>query len=225
MTRAGFGLRASGLGRIVLVLVLVLVLDRRAHADPSNTTLVYVGLGMAPVDYLAGVSLHEGSHGLAAWLVGADVEELHVFPPGIDPHSQRFRFGWTYVRGLRDDGDKVFFYLAPKISDLALLGGFAALVYTGAWPSDRYGQLALTVVGTGLWVDFAKDVVPLGRGDDVSIALQVAGISGWREVSVRLLYAAADVGLAFVVAHGYDRTFDHAPTSTALTLPLFTTRF
>ncbi|HTR50015.1 MAG TPA: hypothetical protein VMJ10_04855 [Kofleriaceae bacterium] len=215
------GLRAL----IGLALALGLALGKTAHADPSNTTLVYVGLGMAPVDYLAGVSLHEGSHGLAAWLVGADVEDVHVFPPGIDPHVHRFRFGWTYVRGLHGDGDKTFFYLAPKISDLALLGGFAALVYTSAWPSNRYGQLALTVVGTGLWVDFAKDVVPLGRGDDVSIALQVAGISGWHELGVRLLYAAADVGLAFVVAHGYERTFDRAPTSTALTLPLFAKQF
>ncbi|HEY1558574.1 MAG TPA: hypothetical protein VGF94_27310 [Kofleriaceae bacterium] len=224
MSRAGLGPRASGLG--LLVLVLVLVLDRKAHADPSNATLVYVGLAAAPIDYLGGVSLHEGSHALAAKLVGADVDELHVFPPGIDPHVHRFRFGWTYVRGLKSDGDKVVFYFAPKITDLVLLGGFAALVYTSAWPGNRYGQLALTVAGTGLWVDFAKDVIPLGRGDDVSMGLGYAHLTGWqRELPVRLLYAAADVALAFVVARGYERTFERAPTTTAHTVPVFALAF
>ena len=44
-----------------------------------------------------------------------------------------------------------------------LLGGFAALVFTSAWPSNKYGELALTVGATGLWVDFAKDVVVTSR--------------------------------------------------------------
>jgi hypothetical protein len=135
-------------------LVILALLAGSASAEPDNETLVYVGLAMAPPTYVAGVSLHEGSHALAAKLVGADVEELHLFPPGIDPHTNTFRFGWTYVRGLSSRRERAFFYVAPKITDAALLGGFAALVFTGAWPHNRYGQLALTVGATGLWVDF-----------------------------------------------------------------------
>lgn len=213
--------------RAVLVLVLVLgsSSSRSAHADPSDRTLVYVGLALAPPTYLAGVSWHEGSHALAAELVGADVDELHVFPPGFDPHIHKFRFGWTYVHGLRTRGQRVFFYVAPKITDLVLLGGFAALLYTGAWPGNRYAELALTVGATGAWVDFAKDVVLLSPTNDVSLALANACLGGWRQLPVRLLYAAADVGLAFVVWHGYERTFDRAPTSTAMMLPILSARF
>jgi hypothetical protein len=197
----------------------------RAHADPSDRTLLYVGLAMAPPTYLAGVSLHEGSHALAAVVVGAEVDELHLFPPGVDPSVHKFRFGWTYVHGLQTRGERVFFYIAPKITDVALLGGFAALVLTDAWPHNRYGQLALTVGATGLWIDFAKDVVLFSPYNDVSLALANACLTGWRQVPVRLLYAAADVGLAFLVWRGYERTFDRTLGTTTMTMPLFVAHF
>jgi hypothetical protein len=197
-----------------------------ADADPSDRTLVYVGLAMAPPTYIAGVSLHEGSHALAAKLVGAEVDEVHLFPPGIDPQVHKFRFGWTYVHGLRTRRQRVLFYVAPKIVDLTLLGGFAALVLTDAWPHNRYGQLALTVGATGLWVDFAKDVVLFSPVNDVSLALHNACLTGWRQVPVRLLYAAADVSLALLVARGYERTFDRSATTGATTMvPLLSASF
>ena len=193
----------------------------QARADPSNRDLVYVGLALTPPTYLAGVALHESSHALAAVIVGAKVERLHVFPPGIDPQAHVFRFGWTYVRGLRTRGQQVFFYAAPKLVDLALLGGFAALVYTSAWPTNRYGQLALTVGATGLWVDFAKDVVLFAPTNDVVQVLDLWCMRGWRQLPVRLAYAAAAVGLAFVVARGYERTFaTPAPAAAPLVVPI-----
>ena len=42
------------------------LLSARAEADPSNATLVYVGLALAPPDYVLGVTLHESTHALAA---------------------------------------------------------------------------------------------------------------------------------------------------------------
>ena len=118
-----------------LLVVAVALAARTAAADPSDTRLVVTGLLLAPPTYVLGVTTHEGSHALAAKLVGADVEELHLFPPGIDPHTHTFRFGWTYVNGLTTKADKVLFYIAPKITDLALLGGFAAFAFTDGWPN------------------------------------------------------------------------------------------
>ena len=211
--------------RLVLVLVLVLA-PRGSRADPSNKQLVYDGLGLAVPTNVAGVALHESSHALAAVIVGAKVEQLHVFPPGIDPHAHVFRFGWTYVRGLRTRGQEVLFFAAPKLVDLALLGGFAALVYTNVWPHDRYGQLALTVGATGLWVDFAKDVVLFAPTNDVVQVLDRWCMHGWREVPARLVYAAAAVGLAVIVARGYERTFaTPAPAPTPLVVPVLRAAF
>ena len=189
-------------------LVVLVVLAGAAAAQPDNTRLVEVGLAMAPVDYLAGVALHEGSHALAAKLVGADVDSLHVFPPGIDPNAKVFRFGWTYVHGLHTKADRITFLIAPKVTDTLLLGGFAALVFTSAWPSNKYGQLALTVAATGLWVDFAKDVVLFSPQNDVSKILNLWCITGWRQIPARILYGAMDVGLGYIVLRGYERLFD-----------------
>jgi len=195
-----------------------------ARAEPSDRTLVLTGLAMAPPTYLLGVSLHEGSHALAATLVGAHVEQLHLFPPGIDPGTGTFRFGWTYVRGLRGRRAQVAFFLAPKITDAALLGGFAALVFTGAWPHNRYGQLALTVVATGLWVDFSKDIFLFSRTNDAVKVFDLWCMKGWRQIPARLVYAGLAVGLGAIVAHGYQRTFDRAPEP-SMTVPLIATTF
>jgi len=209
--------------RAVLIVALV---ARVAAAEPSNSTLVYVGLAMAPPTYVAGVSLHEGTHALAAKLVGADVDELHLFPPGTDPHTGTFRFGWTYVHGLHTRGERAFFYVAPKITDAALLGGFAALVFTGAWPHNRYGQLALTVGATGLWIDFSKDVVLFSPQNDIVHFFDQLCLTGWRQVPARLVYAGVAGGLAYVVVRGYEKTFSE-PTATAtpLVLPILSSAF
>jgi hypothetical protein len=205
-------------------LVVVMALAATAHAQPDNSTLVEVGLAMAPVDYLAGVALHEGSHALGAKLVGASVDELHVFPPGIDPSAKVFRFGWTYVHDLHTKADRITFLIAPKITDTVLLGGFAALAFTSAWPANKYGQLALTVAATGLWIDFAKDVVLFSPQNDVTKILNLWCMTGWRQIPARLVYGAMDVGLGYIVLRGYERLFDRndpaGPGATPLVLPL-----
>lgn len=192
-----------------------------ARAEPSDRELFFWGLAGAPPTYLLGVTLHEGSHALAAKLVGAEVMEVHLFPPGRDPKSGKFRFGWVYARGLRTRGERAFFYLAPKLTDAALLGGFAGLVFTDAWPDNRYGALALTVLATGLWIDFSKDLVLFSRHNDVVKAFRLWCMTGWRQIPARLVYAGAVAGLGFVVARGLQRTFDDdAPAQAPRIVPL-----
>ena len=205
--------------KALLVVVLGVAVATTAHAEPSTNARVGVGLAEALPDYMLGVSIHEGSHALAAKIVGADVDELHVFPPGRDPHVHTFRFGWTYVHGLKTRDDKVLFYIAPKITDSLLLGGFAALAFSGAWPTNRYAQVSLTVIGTGLWVDFSKDVVLFGKNNDIVHVLDLWCLHGWREIPARLVYAGAVVGWGLVVAHAYKRTFDD-PAPPVATVPL-----
>jgi hypothetical protein len=102
-----------------------------------------------------------------------------------------------------------------------LLGGFAALVFTGAWPHNRYGQLALTVFATGLWIDFSKDVVLFSPTNDVVKVFDLWCMTGWRQLPARLVYAGLVVGLGFIVARGYERTFDRTPdTSPTAIAPL-----
>ncbi len=211
--------------RLLMVLVL---LAGTARAETSDRDLIYAGLALTPPMYLLGVGMHEGSHALAAKLVGGEVMSVRVFPPGIDPRAGRFRFGWTYVRGLRSRNQKQLFYVAPKITNAVLLGGFAALVFTDAWPSNRYGQLALTVFATGMWVDFSKDLVLFHGGNDVVKLFRGWCMTGWRHVPARLVYAGMVVGLGAIVAHGFQRTFDDpelAEIARQLVVPVVTTTF
>jgi hypothetical protein len=200
-------------------LIILLFLCGTAKADPSNERLFWTGVAMAPPTYLIGVSLHEGSHAIAAKIVGGEVDEVHLFPPGIDPKVHKFRFGWVYARGLKTRGDRIFFYLAPKITDSLLLAGYTALLFT-AFPDNKYGQLALTVGATGLWVDFSKDLVLFSPHNDV-----VKGFRGWcmygiKQLPARLVYGAAVVGFGYVVARGYQKTFDEQDTTMMRTLPI-----
>jgi hypothetical protein len=206
------------------VVAAMLLIAGTARAAPSNRTLVLTGLAMAPPTYLVGVSLHEGSHALAAVLLGATVDSMRLFPPGRDPSTGTFRFGWTLVRGLKTPGDKAVFYLAPKITEASLLGGFAALVFTGAWPANRYGELALTVFATGLWVDFSKDVVLFARTNDIVKAFDHIAVTGWRQIPARLVYAGVALGLGLIVAHGYQRTFDR-PGAPQAAMPVLALTF
>ncbi len=210
---AGMGMGTGGMGT--------------AAAEPTNRGLVYVGLALAPPTYILGVSLHEGSHALAAKLLGASVDEVHLFPPGRDPRANKFRFGWTYVHGLEGRTTKAVFYAAPKITDAILLGGIAAMVLTDAWPNNRYGQLALTVFATGLWVDFSKDLFLFAQSNDVVRVLNQWCMTGWRQVPARLVYAGAVVGLGLIVARSYQRTFDEPASSAAtpLLVPVVTSAF
>lgn len=215
----------------VLVIAAVLVVTAAAptaRADPDNDDLIYAGLAMTPPTYFIGVITHEGTHALAAKLVGADVTSI-TFLPGRDPDTGAFHFGLTKVTGLRTKGDKVFFYIAPKITDTLLLGGFAALILTDTWPKNRYGQLALTVLATGFWVDFSKDVLAFRKSNDIVKVFDLWCIHGWkRQLGVRLLYAGAIAGLGYFVYRGYDKTFtapEPDPTPRATMFPLLTTSF
>lgn len=209
--------------RALIAVAAALLASRSAAAEPDNQDLVLAGLAMAPPTYLIGVTLHEGSHALAAELVGGDVTEVRLFPPGVDPRAKKFRFGWVYAQGLRTKGEKIFFYLAPKITDALLLGGFAALVLTNTWPDNRYGQLALTVGATGLWIDFSKDLLLFSRHNDVVKAFRLWCMTGIKQLPARLAYAALVVGSGYVVARGYQKTFGEQ--GSAMSVPLLTARF
>jgi hypothetical protein len=203
-----------------IVLLALACLAGPARAEPSDRALVGWGLAMAPPTYLLGVTLHEGSHALAGVLVGAEIAEVHLFPPGRDPVVGKFRFGWVYARGLHTRRERAFFYLAPKLTDTLLLGGFAGLVFTDAWPDNRYGQLALTVLATGLWIDFAKDLVLFSKHNDVVKAFHQWCMTGYRQIPARLVYAGAIAGLGAIVARGFQRTFGDEPAAAPRILPL-----
>ena len=199
-----------------------------ADAAPADTRLVVVGLTLALPTWALGTVVHEGSHVVAAELVGADTVSFRPWP-ARDPRTGAFQFGLTRVRGLRTDREKLFFYMAPKLTDLAMLGGYLAMYETDAYPDGAYGQLVLTVLATGFWVDFTKDVFVFSPHNDLVKSTNILGLKNeWTRLPVRLGFAAASAGLGYVVLRGYDRMFalnDEATAGVPVVLPLASGRF
>lgn len=209
------------IGRGSLAVLSALALSRPASAEPSDGELALVGLALTPPTYFLGVALHEGSHALAAKLLGAEVLSVSLWP-GRDPNTRAFHFGLTRVRGLKGTGERLTFFLAPKATDALLLGGFIALLATDTWPENRYGQLTLTVLATGVWVDFSKDVISFSPHNDVVKAMTLAGLDDeWRRLPVRFAYAALSAVAGYYVARGVRRTFEDPPATSLA--PLWST--
>ena len=213
----------------VLAVAALLAAPAGARADraPADTRLVVVGLTLVAPTWFLGTVIHEGSHVVSAELVGGDTVSFRPWP-GRDRRSGAWQFGLTRVRGLRTDGERLFFYMAPKLTDLVMLGGYVAMYETGAYPDGAYGQLVLTVLATGFWVDFTKDVFVFSPHNDLVKSMSIVGLdSEWERLPVRVGFAAASAGLGYLVLRGYDRMFalNDEPGATPLVLPLASGRF
>ncbi len=218
---------ARGLGAAALVIALVTVArPRPAAADPpSDRTLVIVGLGLALPTYAVGVVTHEGSHAIAAKLAGANVVEFRPWP-GRSKHTGAFQLGLTRVTGLFGTRSRLAFYLAPKLTDLALLGAYVGYYHSSAYPDGSWGQLVVTVLATGFWIDFAKDTVVWSRHNDLVKAMNLMGATDeLRRFPIRLGFALASAGLGYLVLQGHERLFasNDAPAATPRVLPVLST--
>lgn len=212
--------------RIAGALAVALLFGAAAPAEadePDTGYLIAAGLGMAPISYALGVTLHEGSHAVAAKLMGLEVTQLRLIPGRYGP-QRRFYFGYTRVSGHMSGGQRIFFWLAPKITDAVFFGGYVALLFSGALPENRYGRLAFTVAATGFWVDFSKDVVSFNPGNDVIKVYDKLGLEGELErLPLRLGHLALAAAGSYVLYRGYTEVFEDDPAQPVI-LPLLRTR-
>ncbi|HUQ06691.1 MAG TPA: hypothetical protein VM261_29515 [Kofleriaceae bacterium] len=216
---------------IAVAAALLVAAPARARADePSDRRIFGVGVALALPTWFFGTVTHEGSHALAAELVGGDTIQFRPWP-GRAPITGAFQLGLTRVRGIHGDGERVFFFMAPKLTDVVLLGGYVALYETSAYPDGAYGQLVLTVLATGWWIDFAKDTLAFSPHNDLVKTMSILGLrTEWQRLPVRVGFAAASVGLGYLVWRGHDRLFavNDAPgtaRSAPLVLPVLTRVF
>jgi hypothetical protein len=193
----------------------------RAERPPTDH-LVLAGLGMAPPVYFLGVATHEGSHALMAKFFGAELVEFHVLP-GFYGRNKDFHFGYTLVRGLKNDTQRTWFWIAPKLTDLIMLGAYSSLVLTDTLPENRYAQLALATTATGFWVDFSKDVIAFWPSNDIVKAMNANGLENENSrLPIRLLHVSLSVASALVIWRGYEKVFadDEGSMTAPVLIPL-----
>jgi hypothetical protein len=157
---------------------------------------------------MIGVAVHEGSHALAAKMLGARITDFSLVP-GFHPRNDKFYFGYVSVRGLRTPGMKQFFYIAPKLSDALILGGYGLAYGLDAMPSNEYAQVALTVLATGFWVDFSKDIVAFWDHNDTVKVYKLMGMdSEWKRLPARALHLGLSVAMGYALYRSYRDIFD-----------------
>ncbi len=206
-------MRAAALSVLFVLLLAAAPRLARADDDPSTGKLLLAGAGMAVPTYFLGVIWHEGTHAVAAKAFGAELLELRLYPSMYQGH---FYFGLTRWTGDLTPGEKAFTLVAPKLTDLLLLGGYTLVVAFDSLPENDYGALALTVLATGAWVDFGKDLFSRNPTNDLIKFHALYGRSSeWQRLPWRLLQASVAAGGAYVLALGYQDVFgddgDDAP--------------
>jgi hypothetical protein len=219
---------ASSVGTLFAAALVLAPSLARADDRPPTSHLLLAGAGMAIPTYMIGVAAHEGSHALAAVISGAEVTRIQLLP-GLHPRTGKFYFGYVEVSGLRCTRQRASFLLAPKLTDAVVLGAYAAAFFGGAYPDDRYGQLALTVLATGFWVDFSKDIVAFWDHSDLVKVYRLAGADDELErLPYRLLHAGLAAAGSIAIAKGYRRIFgsddddgDGAAMAAVAALPLW----
>ena len=177
----------------------------RAADDASTGSLLWAGAGMAVPAYFLGVAIHEGSHAAAAAAFGAEILELRLYPSIRNGH---FYFGYTRWRGPLTDGEKAWALLMPKLTNSVLFGGYTALILTGTLPENDYARLAVTVLGTAQWVDFARSAVSFSDADDLVRIHRLYGRTReWQRLPWRLLHLGLAAAGGYVLYRGWQGVF------------------
>ncbi len=216
--------------RILSVLPMLLLFPLAATAGDCNhqerqetSPLKVVGLGalMALPTYVLGVTWHEGSHAAAAKLVGGNVTGFSILPERhpIDGHltfgHSNYNSGKICGGGTDSDGilhiqgfcpftkgQNTFILLAPKLTDLALMGGYTALNETNHLPENLYARIAISAVAVGAWVDFSKDLLATSDYDDVNRVYKLLGQNPHDKTNP---YAMAYLGMSALSGVGVGR--------------------
>ncbi len=195
--------------------------------QPSDKKLVLAGSAMAIPTYMLGVVIHEGSHALAGKMVGAKVTDYSLIP-GFHPRTGKFFFGYVTVQGLRTEGQRAWFLIAPKVSDTILLSGFSLLYATGSLPSNAYAQTGVLVLATGFWVDFSKDIFAFWDHNDTVKVYNAIGLrSELSRIPARLVHLGLSVAMGYAIYRGYEDLFEEEtdPMAQPLLVPMWDTRF
>src|SRR5262245_13673020 len=96
--------------------------------DPSTAALIGVGLPMLLGDFFLQDTLHEGSHCLMTEMVGGHCLGIKIWPSKNE--NGNWTMGETYWSNINGENRELAVLLAPKATDLLMLGGYTALLET-----------------------------------------------------------------------------------------------
>ncbi|OFZ83757.1 MAG: hypothetical protein A2603_01655 [Bdellovibrionales bacterium RIFOXYD1_FULL_55_31] len=186
--------------------------DGRCQANsPSVLKLIGAAALIAPAEYFLNVALHEGSHALAVKTFGGKVQDFKI-TPSKDGEGY-VMFGKTEYTGEFSKAQLAIIDIAPKISDILIVGSYAALQESENVPQNKYAQVAAAMVATGAWVDFSQDILFVGSQNDLTKFMSRLGArDGGERFSYKLGYGALALAGGLEIGKGWHRVFqkDHS---------------
>ncbi|HLE01098.1 MAG TPA: hypothetical protein VJB59_12615 [Bdellovibrionota bacterium] len=181
--------------------------DGRCQVNsPSALKLIGAAALIAPAEYFLTAALHEGSHVLAVKTFGGKVQNFEI-TPSKDGEGYVI-FSKTEYTGDFSKAQLAITDIAPKISDILIVGSYAALQESESIPQNKYAQVAAAMVATGAWVDFSKDIIFVGSQNDLTKFMSRLGAQdGSERFSYKLGYGALALAGGLEIGKGWHRVF------------------
>ena len=87
-----------------------------------------------------------------------------------------------------------------------MMGSYSLTLGLDVLPENRYGLLAFTVLATGFWVDFTRDVFAFWDHNDTVKVCSPYGLDNeWNRLPARLVHFSISAVAALVIFEGYRR--------------------
>ncbi len=181
-------------------------------SKPSNSVLLQTAALLAVPTYFLGVTMHEGSHALAAKALGADDVSITILPTRTN--KGMFALGKTHIGSFPGETvDKDFVWvLAPKATDLLIMGIYSGILESGNMPKNKWAQLSLSMLGTLALLDFSKHIFATDPNNDMVWIYEKMGAKNESEkLPYRLIHTSLAIGGAIEVGKGWYRLLKGPP--------------
>jgi hypothetical protein len=204
----------------------------RAEDELSTFKANVEGAGWLFPTFTLQTVLHEGSHALAARLIGA--EDVQITWLIIDGWTTGAKTRWSKQSNLKlrikkSDAEsyaafkrraalereawlrhvareEAFVSLAPQITNLATLTTYTLLQELGV-PSNEQLRLPLLVMAFWAWADLAAQLLPIDR-QDVEKTYGRLRLTSWQRIPFRVVHLGLVVLGGYYLSRGYNSIFD-----------------
>ena len=140
--------------------------------DPNGWKYALTGTLLAPVAFIAGNAIHEGTHCLSAMKIeGMNCEDLIIIP-SYDEERNYFYFGYTNVSFDEENpptyDSYALFSATPMFVNASLISAYSTLAFTDNLPKNKWAKTGVLLLGATQVIDMANHARNFGAYSDSS---------------------------------------------------------
>ena len=125
--------------------------------DKNSWKYALAGVVAAPLGFMVGVTIHEGTHCIVANMVeGTDCADIRVIPYYSEEYDY-FYFGSTEIDINQDNpptaNGRIMITAAPMMLNAGLITAYSTLAFTDSLPDNKWLKTGMLVLGAAQVVD------------------------------------------------------------------------